>query len=121
MDTSIAPKGLYIKNTLKELKKNDAFSGLKYDDLTKLGSYVLMRPNMQKEKNDLKSREDDIFNPECLDSVEDSSKETWTVQRDEVNQAVVILRSRLWPGASAFAKANTNVFGSVYIGDGIKN
>ena len=44
---SIAPKGLYVKNTLKEVKRNDAFSGLKYDDLTKLSSYVHLRPNMQ--------------------------------------------------------------------------
>jgi hypothetical protein len=27
----------------------------------------------------------------------------------------------MWPGSYAFHKANSKVFGSVYIGDGIKN
>ena len=44
----------------------------------------------------------------------------WTVQQDEVNQAVVMLRSRLWPGFTAYARANTSIYGSLYIGNGLK-
>jgi len=33
----------------------------------------------------------------------------------------VSLRSLQWPGYFAFHKANTNIFGGVYIGYGIQN
>ena len=69
----------------------------------------------------MSSREDDIFAHDFLDCVKAGSKEYWTVQRDEINQAVVILRNRIWPGYSSYARASTNIYGGVYIGDGVCN
>ena len=43
----IAPVGSQTLTPLKEIRINDAFTGLSYDNLTKLGSYVHVRPPMQ--------------------------------------------------------------------------
>ena len=117
----IVPVGSFKKNTLKEVKINEAFTGLKFNDMCNLSSYSHLRPLQQREKLDLAGREDDIFNHNFLDCVEASSKGSWSVQRDEINQAVVLIRSRLWPGYTSYARANTNIFGGVYIGDGVCN
>lgn len=47
-------------------------------------------------------------------------EQCWTIQKDEINQAIVVLRNRLWPGFTAYARANTPIFGSLYVGSGIK-
>ena len=39
---------------------------------------------------------------------------------DEVNLATVVLRNRVWPGFTAFTRANAGIYGSLYIGNGIK-
>ena len=46
----IVPVGSFKKNTLKEVKVNEAFTGLNYNDMTKLSSYAHLRPLQQKEK-----------------------------------------------------------------------
>lgn len=117
----IVPLGSYKKNTLGEVSQNDAFRGLKYNDATSLKSYLHLRPVQQKEKQDMADREDDIFANNFLDCADAGSQGFWTVQRDDVNKAVVVLRSRVWPGYSAYTRANTPVYGGVYIGDGICN
>ena len=45
---------------------------------------------------------------------------SWTIQKDEITKTVVVLRSRIWPGFTAYARANTAIYGSLYIGTGIK-
>ena len=44
----------------------------------------------------------------------------WTVQKDEINMANVVMRNRVWPGFTAFARANCDIYGGLYIGNGIK-
>ena len=67
------------------------------------------------------SREDDIFSDNFLDCAEVESNAHWTMQKDEINQTIVILRNRLWPGYTAYARANTAIYGGLYIGDGVCN
>jgi radial spoke head protein 9 len=52
--------------------------------------------------------------------VQDQPQGVWSIQvsNDEVS---VNCKNLLWPGYYAFHKLNTNIFGSAYIGDGIKN
>ena len=67
------------------------------------------------------AREEDIFNHEFMDNAALQKPDcSWTVQKDEINKAVVVLRSRMWPGFTAYARANTSIYGSLYIGTGIK-
>ena len=56
-----------------------------------------------------------------LDSInEDPIKGSWSIHVDEM-KSVSTLRNLVWPGYFAYHKANTNEFGGVYIGYGIKN
>jgi radial spoke head protein 9 len=118
----IVPCAAYKKNTLGEVSPNEAFSGLPVDKLDDLNSYMHLRPVQQAEKKDLASREEDIFNHEFLDCVAlDVPYCSWSCTRDPINPLVATLKSCLWPGYYAYHRANTGVYGGVYMGDGIKN
>ena len=61
------------------------------------------------------------FNPKFLEPVtEDLPKGLWTVQNDESRKNAVV-RSLMWPGFSFFHKKQSQKFGNLYIGDGLKN
>lgn len=80
-----------------------------------------LRPCQQREKIDLCAREEDIFCHDFMDNAAlQKPNQCWTVQRDEINQACVILRNRIWPGFSAYARARAPIYGSVYLGNGIR-
>ena len=67
------------------------------------------------------AREEDTFHHEFMDNAAVCNpSQGWTIQKDEMNQTVVVIRNRLWPGFTAYARANTKIFGSLYIGAGIK-
>ena len=117
----IVPVGSYRKNNLGQVQKNDAFRGLRFNELESLDSFMHLRVCEQKEKMDQAAREEDIFCHDFLDNAAlQKPEQSWTVQKDEINQAVVVLRSRVWPGFTAFARANAPVYGSLYYGNGIK-
>ena len=117
----VVPVGSFRKDTLGCVQRNEAFRGLKFNELTTLDSFMHLRPCEQKEKIDQASREEDIF---CHDFLDNAALQqpncSWTVQKDEINKTVVNLRSRAWPGFTAYARANTPIYGSLYIGTGIK-
>jgi radial spoke head protein 9 len=118
----IVPIGSYKKNTLGEVCVNDAFKGLKFDDLTDLNQYMHLRPIEQQLKRELAEREQDIFTHDFLDNAAlETPACSWTVQKDAVNPQLVTIRSRFWPGYYAYARASSSIFGGIYIGDGIKN
>lgn len=103
------------------MTKNEAYSGLKLNQLADLNNFQHLRPVSQKEKIDQCARKDDIFCHEFLDNVAlDAPTGCWTVLKD-LNQASVVVRSRLWPGFCSFARANTTIYGGCYYGYGIKS
>lgn len=115
------PVGSFKKNTLGCVQRNEAFRGLRMNELCSLDSYMHLRPCEQREKCEQAAREEDIFCHDFLDNAAlQKPNEGWTVQKDEINLAVVVLRSRVWPGFTAFTRANTPCYGSLYIGNGIK-
>jgi radial spoke head protein 9 len=115
------PVGSFRKNTVGCVQKNEAFRGLKFGELTSLDSFMHLRPCEQREKIELSAREEDIFCHDFMDNAAlQKPAQGWTVQKDEINQAVVVLRSRVWPGFTAYARANAPIYGSLYIGNGIK-
>jgi radial spoke head protein 9 len=50
----------------------------------------------------------------------DRPEGVWSIQSDSSGN-VAILRNMIWPGYFAYHKVGTNIFGSVYIGEGLKN
>ena len=62
-----------------------------------------------------------ILNSNFLDNLEsDLPQGVWSLQLDHQLKNVNV-RNLFWPGYYAFHRLNSGVFGSVYIGDGIKN
>ena len=119
---SIVPVGSLKKTPLSEVCVNEAFRGLKFDQLCNLESYMHLRPPRQTEKIDMASREDDICAHDFLDNAANCKPDkSWTVKRDEINPQVVVLRNRLYPGFFSYARANTDIHGCLYMGAGLKN
>ena len=52
--------------------------------------------------------------------VDDPIKDSWSIHVDST-KTISTLRNLIWPGYFAYHKANTDDFGGVYIGYGIKN
>ena len=120
-DCFSVPLGSFKLTPLKEVRKNEAFRGLKKDQAFKLESYLHFRKPLTKEKKDLNDRDDAIYNNAFLDDLStDLPSGTWNILRDTTEQ-VVIVRSNLWPGFFTYHKVNTPAYGSVYIGTGVKN
>lgn len=115
------PKGALKFTPLKEVVHNEAFRGLSRDAAFDLGNWYHFRKVESDDKKDLIARDEAVYNDDFLDSVSlDKPNESWTIIPDATN-TVATLRSQLWPGYYAFHRCNTPVYGSVYIGDGIKN
>ena len=120
-DTSIVPFGAYKMLPISEIRRNDLFEGLSSDDLDKKEKYLHLRPVENQEKKDKIDMGKAVLNFDFLDSiVEDPIKDCWSVHVDNM-KTICTLRNLVWPGYFAYHKANTNEFGGVYIGHGIKN
>ena len=73
------------------------------------------------DKKEQIERDDAVFMPDFLDSLsEDSPVGAWTLHQD-ASKTQINIRSLLWPGYVAYHKKKTNVFGGIYIGQGLKN
>ena len=80
-----------------------------------------MRPVEDQEKIDKIEMGKAIFDFEFLDNINDDPiKDSWSLHVDDM-KSICNLRNLIWPGYFAYHKANTNEFGGVYIGYGIKN
>ena len=120
-DCAVAPVGGFKMLPINELRRNDLFEGLNSEDLDKKEKYVHFRPVENQEKKDKIAMGKAIFDFEFLDSiVDDPIKDSWSIHVDST-KTVSTLRSLVWPGYFAFCKANSDQFGGVYIGYGIKN
>ena len=120
-DCSVVPVGGFKMLPIYELRRNDLFEGLNSEDLDKKEKYVHFRPVENQEKKDKIAMGKAIFDFEFLDSiVDDPIKDSWSIHVDST-KTISTLRSLVWPGYFAFCKANSDQFGGVYIGYGIKN
>ena len=95
-DTSVVPVGGFKMLPINELRRNDLFK-----DKIAMGKAV--------------------FDFDFLDSIaDDPIKDSWSIHVDNM-KSICTLRNLVWPGYFAYHKANTDEFGGVYIGYGIKN
>ena len=120
-DTSVAPVGGFKMMPINELRRNDLFEGLNSEDLDKKEKYVHFRPVENQEKKYKIDMGKAVLDFEFLDSiVDDPIKDSWSIHVDST-RTISSLRSLVWPGYFAYCKANSNEFGGVYFGYGIKN
>lgn len=122
-DCHIVPQGAFKLTTAHEVARNEAFKGLALGDAFKLSSYSHFRNVQHKDKKEGLEKDDAIFQKNFLDDVsaDKPPQGSWCIQKDAATGTTAILRNLLWPGSYAFHKAGSRAFGSVYIGDGIKN
>ena len=120
-DTSVVPVGSFKMLPINELRRNDLFEGLSSEDLDKKEKYVHFRPVENQEKKDKIAMGKAVFDFDFLDSIaDDPIKDSWSIHLDST-KTTSTLRNLIWPGYFAYHKANTDEFGGVYIGYGIKN
>ena len=131
-ETSIFPQGAFKLIPIHELRRNENFKGLKKEELKDITKYSHFRKPSQLDKIMNIEKEEAIFRTDILDDLnKDSFKskcifliiiilDTWTFQLDST-KSIVNIRSILWPGYFAYHKAETNMYGCVYIGTGVKN
>ena len=120
-DCQICPVGSFKMTPMHQVRRNEAFSGLCGADAMSLENYLHFR-NVQDES---KRAELDLptapFNERFLESAsDDQPRGSWSVQMDERQESAMV-RSLAWPGYQFFHKVNTNRFGAIYVGDGLKN
>ena len=119
-DCSIVPKGSIKKTPLNEVRKNEAFRGLKADQAFSVNNYVHFRAPLIKKNIDLNARKEGVYNNDFLDNAEeDAPAGTWSVLKDTLGN-VAILRSKLWPGFYTYHKTNSDIYGTFYVGNGCK-
>ena len=119
-DCHIVPKGSIKKIPLKEIRRNEAFTGLKADEAFEINNYVHFRAPLGKKKIELNKRNEGVYNNDFLDNASDDiPMNVWSKTRDTSGN-VAILRNKLWPGFYTYHTANTNIYGSFYVGNGIK-
>lgn len=103
------------------MRRNEAFRGLDREDGSRLDNYLHFRNVQDDDKRAELDEPTAPFNERFLESVaKDQPRGSWTIQTDEKCDAAVV-RSLAWPGYQFFHRLNTNRFGAVYIGDGLKN
>ena len=99
-ETGIAPKAAYITTGDNDIILNKAFSGLEYPE--KLDSFVLTDAGAKG-----KTLSDDLPG-------------SWSLHFDSFSETAIV-RSLLWPGHAFYYSGETNSWGSLYFGAGMKN
>lgn len=82
-DCSIVPVMSIKMTPIKEVRRNEAFRGLKKDSAFELSSYAHFRKPVTKDKKEQLERDEAIYNHGFMDDItEDWPKGSWTLQRD---------------------------------------
>ena len=87
---------------MNEVRRNEAFKGLKAADAFSISNYVHFREPFLKKNIELNLRNEGIYNHNFLDNAsEDLPKGSWSILQDTFGKTAVI-RSKLWPGFYAY-------------------
>ncbi|KAL4462089.1 hypothetical protein ABPG74_000934 [Tetrahymena malaccensis] len=120
-DCALVPVGAFKLTPTHELRYNDSFRGASLDSVSNINTYQHFRAPQSEEKKKFIARDDALFHFNFLDPIEhDLPKGCWSVQIDSSKTSATV-RSLLWPGFVGYHRANSQIFGYAYIGNGIKN
>ena len=120
-DCNIVPQGAFRLTEAHEVERNVSFKGLGGDDVWNLSKYSHFR-NCQDENKKKGLLEDDaVFQADFLDDVwTDKPNGCWSIHKDSEGTSAII-RHNEWAGFTAYHKAGTREFGTVYVGNGLRN
>ncbi len=120
-DCDVVPEGSFKLTPIHEVRRNNAFKGIKMGELNDLKKYQHFRKVQTDEKKEFIERDDAIFYPNFLDSLDgDLPQGCWSIHLDP-SKTFATVRSLLWPGYVFYHISHTKQFGSLYIGEGNKN
>ncbi|XP_055981946.1 radial spoke head protein 9 homolog [Sorex fumeus] len=120
-EVAITPRGALFKTPLGPVHVNRTFEGLSLSEAKKLSSYFHFREPIELKNKTLLEKADLDPSLDFLDSLEyDIPKGSWSIQMEKGN-ALVVLRSLLWPGLTFYHTPHTKNCGYIYVGTGEKN
>ncbi|XP_062042170.1 radial spoke head protein 9 homolog [Lepus europaeus] len=118
---AIIPRGALFKTPFGPIHVNRTFEGLPLSEAKKLSSYFHFREPVELRNKTLLEKASLDPSLDFMDSLEhDIPKGSWSVQMERGN-ALVVLRSLLWPGLTFYHTPNTKSYGYIYVGTGEKN
>lgn len=122
-DCMLAPVGAFKMTPTHQVRRNEAFKGLSADASASLQNYLHFRNVQTLTFKDQLDQPGAPFNPFFLEPLSDDlPRGQWTVLgASQETSNLVSVRSLLWPGYVFYHKVGTKRFGSLYIGDGLKN
>lgn len=121
IDCAALPIGALKLSPTHELRYDESFQGLSIAEATKLSNYQHFRHPLTEEKKEYIARGDATFKRDFLDPLDkDFPKGAWSIHTDS-SKTQVTVRSLLWPGYLTYHRANSNIYGFCYFGNGIKN
>jgi len=120
--TSVVPVGAYVLTAGQQLVANTYYRGLPLSDGLSIRSYLHMRSPHAKDGEEAPTEQSAMVKArDFLDSVAgDTPKGSWSLKHDSPNN-LIILRSLLYPGYIHFNMVDSPLFGSAYVGTGLKN
>ncbi|XP_004605880.2 radial spoke head protein 9 homolog [Sorex araneus] len=120
-EVAITPRGALYKTPLGPVHVNRTFEGLSLSEAKQLSSYFHFREPIELKNKTLLEKADLDPSLDFLDSLEhDIPKGSWSIQMEKGN-ALVVLRSLLWPGLTFYHTPHTKNCGYIYVGTGEKN
>lgn len=120
-DCQIVPVGAYKMTSQHQVRRNEAFKGLSAAESLDVNKYLHFRNVQDAAKKKALDDPSAPFNPQFLESIAaDLPRGCWNFQQF-AKSTLVLGRSLLWPGFHFYHNHNASQFGSVYIGDGLKN
>ena len=120
-DCQVVPVGSFRMTPGNELVRSKTFEGLTMSSIKDLKNFGHFRKPEHQDKKDLINRGDSLYNFDFLDPVDkDIPKGSWSHFIDP-SGSLSCLRSLLWPGFISYHRASSDIYGGVYIGDGVKN
>ncbi|XP_042122049.1 radial spoke head protein 9 homolog isoform X1 [Peromyscus maniculatus bairdii] len=118
---AIIPRGALFKTPFGVTHVNRTFEGLPLSEIRKLSSYFHFREAVDLKNKTLLEKADLDPSLDFMDSLEyDIPKGSWSIQMERGN-ALVVLRSLLWPGLTFYHAPRTKNYGYIYVGTGEKN
>ncbi|KAM7136285.1 radial spoke head protein 9 homolog isoform 10-T10 [Molossus nigricans] len=124
---AILPRGALFKTPFGPTHVNRTFEGLTLSEAKKLSSYFHFREPVELKNKTLLEKADLDPSLDFMDSLEHdipkgltSSPGSWSIQMERGN-ALVVLRSLLWPGLTFYHAPYTKNCGYIYVGTGEKN
>ncbi|XP_057350372.1 radial spoke head protein 9 homolog isoform X1 [Manis pentadactyla] len=118
---AVIPRGALIKTPFGPVHVNRTFEGLSLSEAKKLSSYFHFREPVELKNKTLLEKADLDPSLDFMDSLEhDIPKGSWSIQMERGN-ALVVLRSLLWPGLTFYHTPRTKNYGYIYVGTGEKN